>query len=864
MTGHLSDSKGQPSVAPAAATEIYLRLDRDGTIRELHGATPGNTPSAALIGKRLPDIFPPEAGSRLRAALDRALSAEAPITVEYPLPPEAGEQTGQARLIPFAREIVAVITNVTARKREGEISRLIEAGWHDIFRSTSAGMVLGAPDGSFIEVNPAFCSFLGYSEDELQKLTVEEITHPEDREMSRQQRSAPFQGISNSYTYEKRYLRKDGSTVWGQLSSYWFHDEDGKPIYAVGIIQDITERKRMEEALRESEAKFAKAFHATPTWLVISTVQEGRFIEINDAFERICGYRRGEVIGRTALELNIWESLEDRKRIIETLLRHEKVRDVEVRFRGKTGKVFVGMISAELVDINGEQCVLTLVNEITARKLTEEALRESEARFRRLYNDTPAMLHSIDRDGKLVSVSNYWLDVLGYERSEVLGRKSTEFLTEASRRHAEDVTLPEFFRTGVCRDVPYQVVTKGGVTIDVLLSAIAEKNHAGETVRSLAVMTEVTERKRVEEALRKSEEKFSKAFHATPSALAITTLEEGRFVEVNEAFVQVFGYRAEEVLGRSSTELAIWQYPQDRQRMIETLRNEGQFRDEEIAFRHRSGKAVVALYSAELIELRGEPCLLSLVNDITTRKELEGEIEILHTNLACRAAELEAANRELEAFSHTVSHDLRSPLTGIVGFSDLLLETCSDRLDEKCRGYLQQIQESSQSMDQLITVILDFSRLSAGEIIRETVDLSGLAGEIALGLRLEAPLRQVEFRIAEGVTVTGDGRLLRVMMQNLLGNAWKYTAKKAAAEIEFGVSQVGGKTACFVRDNGAGFDMALATRLFGAFQRLHNEKEFTGHGIGLATVERIIRRHGGRVWAEGEVDKGACFYFTLP
>ncbi|HEY6837446.1 MAG TPA: PAS domain S-box protein, partial [Geobacteraceae bacterium] len=390
-----------------------------------------------------------------------------------------------------------------------EINRLVEERFHTIFLNSSAGMVLGAPDGSFIEVNPAFCRFLGYAADDLLKLTVEEITHPDDREMSRLNRSAALEGISSSYTYEKRYLRKDGSTVWGQLSGNWFYDSGGKPAYAVGIIQDITERKRVEKALSESEAKFAKAFQATPTWLVISTVQDGRFIEINAAFERICGYSREEVIGRSVLDFGIWQDEKDRARIIGSLLRGEQVSDQEITFRGKGGNTFVGLLSAELIDINGSQCLLSLVNDITARKEAEEALRQSEERFRRLYDDTPAMLHSIDCDGRLLSVSNYWLELLGYDRGEVLGRKSSEFLTPASRRYAEETVIPQFFTTGCCKDVPYQFVTKVGAAIDVILSATAERDETGKIVRSLAVMTDITERKRAEEALRESEEKFS-------------------------------------------------------------------------------------------------------------------------------------------------------------------------------------------------------------------------------------------------------------------------------------------------------------------------------------------------------------------
>ncbi|KAF0216060.1 MAG: response regulator [Geobacteraceae bacterium] len=225
--------------------------------------------------------------------------------------------------------------------------------------------------------------------------------------------------------------------------------------------------------------------------------------------------------------------------------------------------------------------------------------------------------------------------------------------------------------------------------------------------------------------------------------------------------------------------------------------------------------------------------------------------------------QLAVANRELEAFSYSVSHDLRSPLTNINGFCQVITELCGDKLDEQCMGFVRQIYNQTRRMDQLISTLLNFSRLTKSEIRPETLDLSSMARAIAVALRQNEPERRVTFIIGEGVTAHGDMRLLRVVLENLLGNAWKYTCKREGAEIEFGVTEIGAERTYFVRDNGAGFEMAQADKLFFPFQRLHSAAEFEGHGIGLATVQRIIQRHGGRVWAEGEVGNGASFYFTL-
>lgn len=225
-----------------------------------------------------------------------------------------------------------------------------------------------------------------------------------------------------------------------------------------------------------------------------------------------------------------------------------------------------------------------------------------------------------------------------------------------------------------------------------------------------------------------------------------------------------------------------------------------------------------------------------------------------------REQELEAANQELEAFSYSVSHDLRKPLTIINGYCQVMLDTT---LDEQNREYLREIHAASLRMNDLIEALLEFSRMSHDELRREPVNLSELAGAIAAELRSTQPERRVDFVIGENIVVSGDSALLRIVMENLLGNAWKYTGYREDAVIEFGLTEERGKAACFVRDNGAGFDMAHAAKLFVPFQRLPCTEKFEGHGIGLATVLQIVLRHGGKVWAEGEPGKGATFFFTL-
>jgi signal transduction histidine kinase len=267
--------------------------------------------------------------------------------------------------------------------------------------------------------------------------------------------------------------------------------------------------------------------------------------------------------------------------------------------------------------------------------------------------------------------------------------------------------------------------------------------------------------------------------------------------------------------------------------------------------------AEVSLWiTAELMEYEGQKFALLIMEDITELKDTEAE-------LSRRTGELESINRQLEAFSYSVAHDLRAPLRSIIGFSDALIEDYAGALDATAGDYLSRIANAGRRMSQIIDDILKLSCVNDGGMVLEKVNLSELAREVARELRMTAPEREVEFHIHRGIEDRADARLMRIVFENLLGNAWKFTFGAVPARIEFGTVEDGGRTVYFIRDNGAGFDMNLAGKLFNPFQRLHSSEEFPGSGIGLATTRRIIHRHSGKIWAEGAPGRGAVLFFTL-
>ena len=368
----------------------------------------------------------------------------------------------------------------------------------------------------------------------------------------------------------------------------------------------------------------------------------------------------------------------------------------------------------------------------------------------------------------------------------------------------------------------------------------------------------MNESKQVEKALRESQERF---YTLVQNALDIIMVTDagGTIKYMSPSVERVLGYQPEEIVESNTAEYV---HPDDlmkgydefakvvSKRGVHPVAVETRVRHKDGSWRYLEGIAH---------NLLDHPAVRGLVfnhRDITDRKQAERK-------LAQRAAELAIANTELEQFAHSISHDLRAPLRSMTSFSQILLEDHADELDEEGKDYLKRVVAAGQRMGQLIDGLLDLSRVARAEIHRETVDLSDLAEGIAEGLKQGHPERQVEFVIEKSLVVEGDRWLLRLVLENLMDNAWKFTGKQPQACIEFGVTVHESTSAYFVRDDGAGFDMTHADKLFGVFQRLHSADEFEGMGVGLATVARIVRRHGGWVWAEGEVNRGASIYFTL-
>ena len=515
---------------------------------------------------------------------------------------------------------------------------------------------------------------------------------------------------------------------------------------------------------------------------------------------------------------------------------------------------------------------------VATRRRSVEQLRASEARFRRLFQEAPLPLCYVGKDGVLVDINARFVNQFGYRHEDV--PTLADWWRLAYPDPAYRAWVLDTWNAAVARaaetgsdiePIEYRVTCKNGDVRIVLITGIT----LGDDF--LSTFFDVTERRQAEEATLASKAKLEAALASMSDAVFISDTE-GRFIEFNDAFATFHKFRNKEECAKTfaeypdildvffpSGELA----PVEQWAVPRALRGEIVNNAEYTLRRKDTGETWVGSYSFAPIRDRDGAIVGSVVagRDITEQKQAEAEIHRLNTDLERRVAErtteLTAANRELDSFAYAVSHDLRAPLRAMSGFAQALREDYGAALQGDARVYLEQIDLASRKMGELIDGLLVLSRSTRGEMRHDAVDLSALAENLLAELARDEPTRQVALEVEAGLAARGDARMLEALLRNLLGNAWKYSSRSNAPRIRVYSEDHDGQRRYCVADNGAGFDMAHANRLFQPFQRLHRQDEFPGIGIGLATVQRIVHRHGGNIEARGEPGKGATFCFSI-
>lgn len=635
---------------------------------------------------------------------------------------------------------------------------------------------------------------------------------------------------------------------------------------AIGNARAYSEARHMrllaetaKDAARLAKTRFSRLEDAGVLGVIVNDF-DGAIVEVNETLAKIVGYSRAEIFSEGfawhRLTPPEWKEID--AHAVTELRETGVARLREKQYIRKDGsRVWVMAGSAS---IEGTSQVISFVLDITERKNAEaetQRMREeraAETQFRDLVEAAPDALVIVDQDGFIQIVNVQTETLFGYTRDELVGREVDILLPENCRPKPR----PEkgmYFAHPKLRAMGSQQemhgLTKNGAQFPVEIKLAPVHTERGVLIS--AAIRDVTERKKLEE------QRFALAAIVDSAADAIIgTNLDGAITSWNVGAERLFGYTTKEILGQDIAILVPPERATEKPAILEAVKN-GEIQHADTVRRRKDGRDVdVAVTRSPVHDSAGNLVGTSRwARDITERRRAEVAI-------ARAKDEALVANRELEAFSYSVAHDLRAPLRGMNGFAQVLLDTYAEKLDADGRDWLDEIRQNARRMGELIDALLSLSRVTRSALNREAVDLSTTARTAIARLAHGDPDRSVEVVIAPNLHAKADPALVRALIENLLGNAWKFTAKIASPKVELGTLEKNGELAYYVRDNGAGFDMAFANKLFTPFQRLHATAEFSGTGIGLATVQRIVHRHGGRVWAEAAVGAGATFYFTLP
>jgi two-component system, chemotaxis family, CheB/CheR fusion protein len=808
------------------------------------------------IGRNFWEIFPQLLGTiseeNMRAAMDNRETRRFEVHGTY-----TDAAWYNMTCFPSSEGISVLGMDITERKQSEEALQESEARFRSVLENSLDCIYrFNLQTGRYEYISPAAQNILGLLPNELIAQDIETaiaMIHPDDVPILRTMLARLDKTDKEEVEYRQR--TKSGDYCWISNRTSLVRDSAGRPLYRDGNIRDITERKRSEEALQESEAKyrnlFANMVEEVHFWKLVrdeqGRIKTWRLVDANPPALKTWGKTLKEIKGRTTDEIFGPGATDHYLPVVQKIVTEGVPYSFEDYFP-HLDKYFQ-FVSVPLGDY-----FITTGADITNIKKIQEQLQEAQR---------IAHIGSWFWDAKtdITTGSDELLRIYGFDPAtqsmpNFADQKGQCYPTEDWER--VNAAVQKTLQTGIGYELDVHAI-RNNALIWVTTRSEAVRDTEGRTTGLRGTVQDITERKLAEEALRAQAALLNLAHDAI---IVRGTGDEITFW--NRGAEETYGWTCEEVVGRATHELLMTRFPKPLVELNAEIAKKGKWEGELINTRKDGQVIVVASRWAAQRDVSGlQIGVLEINRDITARKKAEADILKLSKDLTAQNIELEFANKEMESFVYSVSHDLRAPLRVMSGFSKMLIEDFGSKLEEQPKDHLRRIMNASEKMTGLIEDLLRLSRISKQDMARMDYDLSRLASSIAAGLHEGNPVRSVEFAITEGLRVSVDPNLIKIALANLIENAWKFTSKTTNARIEFGAFEKDGKTVYYVRDNGAGFDPAYAEKMFLPFQRLHTEKEFEGTGIGLAIVERIIRRHGGAVWAEGEVGKGATVYFTL-
>ncbi len=715
-----------------------------------------------------------------------------------------------------------------------------------------------------------------------------------------------------SMDYRLRY--RDGSYRWIQDNGTPRFNISGEFIGYIGHCLDIAERKSAEVALAESEERYRLISSVATDYTFSTKVLPDGSLDLNwvaGAFESISGYSVEEFKAFGAWRATVHPddfNIDDND---ITRLRNNQDTESEIRTINRNGEIVWVQVFAHPIWDDKKNCLSGIygaVKNITDRKNAEEKLINSELRFRELLEKVNLIAVILDTEGKVSFGNDYLLELTGFKSEELIGQNWFDLMIPEKNSGVKEVFLDGIKKGDVAPRFENPILTKSGKKLDIVWSNVVQRNHKGQIMGIASIGEDITERKLAENNLHETNERLKLMLENTPNAIWDWNLETDIWLTTSKYYTML-GYEPETGI----SDRKVWLnriHPNDRENVIQKINCVLSFQNLEYTYTARmlhangtyrwqtvighviekdeSGKArrmlgirmdVDEIKKAEealrKLNLELEQKIAERTLELKNRSRTLEEKEIVLTNtiknlnlkseeLQNSAQLLEATNKELEAFSYSVSHDLRAPLRAINGFVNILNEEYNNVLDDEGKRICSIIHSNAVKMGQLIDDLLSFSRLIRSELHHSRIDMQNVVSNLIDEFELSKEINSDIISVQELPISTGDTNLIKQVWMNLISNAIKYSSKTTYPQIIIGATQNKNETIYFIKDNGVGFNMCYSHKLFGVFQRLHGANEFEGTGVGLAIVQRIVSRHGGRVWAEGEIEKGATFYFTLP
>lgn len=629
--------------------------------------------------------------------------------------------------------------------------------------------------------------------------------------------------------------------IFVSVSAKKLKTDDQNQLGAVTVFHNITDRKKTEAAIKDLYDNASAGYYSLDA--------EGVFINANNTTLNWLGYTRMELIGKSLVDILTPEGKAIFRKLYPVFKNTGILKDVELQYIRKDGSQFSVLINSSAVKNASGEFLYTrsTIIDITERKKLEEDLKRSNIFLDTILENIPNMIFVKDaKELRFVLFNKAGENLIGMRKSEMIGKSDHDLFTKEKADYFT-ATDREVLKKGLLFDIKEEIIQTGKGDRWLHTQKIPITDDKGSPLYLLGISEDITAQKQSEAKLKEYNERFLRLFYASPLAMVIRSIEDGKVIDVNEEYERLLGYKKEELVGQASVGIGMKLNKDFSDQIGKNITDKKPLKNIEATVLNSKKEIIDVLVSIETIRLGNTDCILSALLDIRDRKKIEEQLKEL--------------NKELESFSYSVSHDLRAPLRIINGYAELI-NGSDDTLSADTKRMLNNIVTNSKRMGQLIDDLLNFSRLGRKVSVTHTTDMNLIVKNV-INEQLETLPSKYQLHIDNLPECYCDSSLIKQVWQNLISNAVKYSSKVENPVINIGSIKKDGKLVYYIKDNGVGFDMKYYDKLFGVFQRLHNLSEYEGTGVGLALVQRIIKKHNGEIWAESKPNEGTTFFFTI-